>query len=159
MLAGDLIRSMTVLAYKSLESAFEEIGRDSQPAWMTAVEIIDDDTFLGAENNFNLFTVQKDSSATNEEDRLRLTHMGQFHLGQMVNVFRKGFSPFLPFPLPVPALNAAGLPLSGSLVMEQVTGPDAAIPINGTPILYGTCEGGIGLICQVHFLISAQHLG
>jgi len=27
---------------------------------MTAVEILDDDTFLGAENSFNLFTCQKD---------------------------------------------------------------------------------------------------
>lgn len=27
---------------------------------MTAVEILDDDTFLGAENSFNLFVCQKD---------------------------------------------------------------------------------------------------
>lgn len=39
---------------------------------MTAVEIIDDDTFLGAENSFNVFVCQKDSGATSEEDRQRL---------------------------------------------------------------------------------------
>ena len=36
----------------------EEIARDFNPNWMTAVEILDDDTFIGAENHFNLFTVQ-----------------------------------------------------------------------------------------------------
>jgi len=35
----------------------EEIARDFNPNWMTAVEILDDDTFIGAENHFNLFTV------------------------------------------------------------------------------------------------------
>ena len=35
----------------------EEIARDFNPNWMTAVEILDDETFIGAENHFNLFTV------------------------------------------------------------------------------------------------------
>ena len=72
ILSGDLMRSIIVLAYKQAESAIEEIARDYQPNWMTSVEIIDDDTFLGAENNFNLFTCQKDSAATTDDDRQRL---------------------------------------------------------------------------------------
>jgi DNA damage-binding protein 1 len=36
------------------------MARDYNPNWMTAVEILDDDTFLGAENSFNLFVCQKD---------------------------------------------------------------------------------------------------
>ena len=36
------------------------MARDSNPNWMSAVEILDDDTFLGAENSFNLFVCQKD---------------------------------------------------------------------------------------------------
>lgn len=43
-----------------MEGSFEEIARDHSPNWMTAVEILDDDTFLGAENSFNLFVCQKD---------------------------------------------------------------------------------------------------
>jgi hypothetical protein len=43
-----------------MEGSFEEIARDHSPNWMTAVEILDDDTFLGAENNFNMFICQKD---------------------------------------------------------------------------------------------------
>ena len=37
-----------------------QIAKDSNPNWMTAVEILDDDNFLGSENSFNLFTCQKD---------------------------------------------------------------------------------------------------
>jgi DNA damage-binding protein 1 len=37
-----------------------QISRDCNPNWMTAVQILDDDNFLGAENSFNLFTCQKD---------------------------------------------------------------------------------------------------
>lgn len=57
---------------------------------MTAVEILDDDTFLGAENSFNLFTCQKDSGSAADDDRSYLQEAGQFHLGEFVNVFRHG---------------------------------------------------------------------
>jgi DNA damage-binding protein 1 len=41
----------------------EERARDFNANWMTAVDILDDDTYLGAENSFNLFTVRKNSEA------------------------------------------------------------------------------------------------
>uniref|UniRef100_A0A672JI02 Uncharacterized protein n=1 Tax=Salarias fasciatus TaxID=181472 RepID=A0A672JI02_SALFA len=55
ILVGDLMRSVLLLAYKPMEGNFEEIARDFNPNWMSAVEILDDDNFLGAENAFNLF--------------------------------------------------------------------------------------------------------
>lgn len=61
---------------------------------MMAVEILDDETFLGCENSYNLFTVQKDSAATTEEDRRLLQDIGKFHLGESVNVFRHGMFEF-----------------------------------------------------------------
>jgi len=67
-----------------------QIARDFTPNWMSAVEIVDDDTFLGAENSFNLFTCQKDSAATTDEERLHLQEVGLYHLGEFVNVFRHG---------------------------------------------------------------------
>lgn len=60
ILVGDLMRSITLLQHKQMEGSFEEISRDYEPKWMTAVEILDDDTFLGAENGYNLFVCQKD---------------------------------------------------------------------------------------------------
>ena len=43
-----------------MEGSFEEIARDFSPNWMTSVEILDDDTFLGAENSYNIFVCQRD---------------------------------------------------------------------------------------------------
>ncbi|WAR03144.1 DDB1-like protein [Mya arenaria] len=76
ILVGDLMRSITLLLYKSMEGTFEEI--------------LDDDIFLGAENSFNLFTCHKDSAATTDEERQNLQETGLFHLGEFVNVFRHG---------------------------------------------------------------------
>ena len=36
------------------------MARDFNAKYMTAVEILDDDTYLGAENSHNLFVCQKD---------------------------------------------------------------------------------------------------
>ena len=44
ILVGDLSRSFLVLQYKTMEGSFEEIARSYDPNWMTAVEILDDDT-------------------------------------------------------------------------------------------------------------------
>lgn len=54
------MRSITLLQYKQMEGSFEEIARDYEPNYMTAIEILDDDNFLGAENSCNLFVGQKD---------------------------------------------------------------------------------------------------
>ncbi|KAF5270894.1 hypothetical protein FQR65_LT17766 [Abscondita terminalis] len=90
VLVGDLMRSMTLLQYKTMEGSFEEIARDYNPNWMTTVEILDDDVFLGAENSFNIFVCQKDSAATTDDERLQMQEVGQFHVGDMINVFRHG---------------------------------------------------------------------
>ena len=58
IVVGDLMKSVSLLAYKPEESVIEERARDYNANWMTAVDILDDDTCLGAENNFNLFTLR-----------------------------------------------------------------------------------------------------
>uniref|UniRef100_U5EVD6 DNA damage-binding protein 1 n=1 Tax=Corethrella appendiculata TaxID=1370023 RepID=U5EVD6_9DIPT len=123
ILVGDLMRSITLLQYKQMEGSFEEISRDYEPNWMTAVEILDDDNFLGAENNSNLFVCQKDSAATTDEERQQMPEVAQFHLGDMVNVFRHG-----------------------SLVMQNIG--ERTTPTQGC-ILYGTVSGAIGLVTQI----------
>ena len=42
---------------------------------MSAVEILDDDVYLGAENFYNLFTVRKNSEGATDEERGRLIVM------------------------------------------------------------------------------------
>ncbi|XP_063367200.1 DNA damage-binding protein 1 [Cydia amplana] len=122
ILVGDLMRSMTLLQYKQMEGSFEEIARDYNPNWMTAVEILDDDTFLGAENSCNLFVCQKDSAATTDEERQHMSYTGQFHVGDMVNVMR-----------------------CGSLV---ATHADTAAPVT-SPVLLATVSGAICLVVQL----------
>jgi len=123
ILVGDLIRSMAVLQYKTMEGSFEEISRSYDPNWMMAVEILDDDTFLGAENSANILVCQRDSGANNDEDRQKMSEVGRFHLGDHVNVFRHG-----------------------SLVMQNLG--DSTIPHTGS-VLIGTVLGGIGLVTQL----------
>ncbi|XP_059618303.1 DNA damage-binding protein 1 [Phlebotomus argentipes] len=123
ILVGDLMRSLTLLQYKQMEGSFEEIARDFEPNWMTAIEILDDDTFLGAENNNNLFVCQKDSAATTDEERQQMPEVALFHLGDMINVFRHG-----------------------SLVMQNVG--ENTTQTSGC-VLYGTISGAIGLVTQI----------
>merc|ERR1719323_2156892 len=90
ILVGDLVRSMTLLQYKTMEGSFEEIARDYCPNWMTAVEILDDDTFLGAENNNNLFVCQRDAGANTDEERQQMEEVGRIHLGDVINTMKHG---------------------------------------------------------------------
>ncbi|XP_030845179.1 DNA damage-binding protein 1 [Strongylocentrotus purpuratus] len=136
IVVGDLMRSITLLAYKPMEGCLEEIARDYSPNWMSAVEILDDDTFLGAENSSNLFTCQKDSAATTDEERRHLQEVGLFHLGEFVNVFRHG-----------------------SLVMQNIG--ESTIPTTGS-VLFGTVSGSVGLVTQLNeefyrFLLEVQN--
>ena len=49
-------------ATQKLNAPFEyfQIARDYDPNWMTAIEILDDELFLGAEHSYNLFVCHKD---------------------------------------------------------------------------------------------------
>jgi len=123
ILVGDLTRSIVLLQYKSMEGSFEEIANDHSANWMTAIEILDHDTFLGAENSFNIFVCQRDSAASTDEDRQQMTEVGQIHVGDMINVFRHG-----------------------SLVMENLG--DSSTQHSGS-VLYGTVQGAIGMVTSL----------
>lgn len=89
---------------------------------MTGVEILDDDTYLGAENNYNLFTVRKNSEGATDEERGRLEVVGEYHLGEFVNQFRHG-----------------------SLVMRLPDSEVGQIPT----VIFGTVNGVIGVIASL----------
>jgi DNA damage-binding protein 1 len=87
------MKSMSLLSYKQANTSdakLEEIGRDSNSNWMTAIEILDDDTFIGAENGCHLFTLKKNADAATEEDRSRLEVIGEYHVGEFINTFKHG---------------------------------------------------------------------
>jgi len=89
---------------------------------MTAVHILDDNTYLGAENAFNLFTVKRNSDCASEEYRQKLEVVGQFHMGEFVNRFRKG-----------------------SLVMQL---PESGVASAET-LIFGTVNGVIGIVASL----------
>jgi len=131
---GDMMRSVTLLLYDSEKPAFEERAQDFNPSWLTCVSMLDDDNVLAAENNFNLFTVHKNSDAATDEERMRLEVTGEYHLGDLVTSIREG-----------------------SLTMDL---PDSEVAGLQTTI-FATVGGALGVIAQVSkqqfdFLFSVQ---
>eukprot|EP01095_Lingulamoeba_sp_RSL-Kostka_P008847 TRINITY_DN3000_c0_g1_i1.p1 TRINITY_DN3000_c0_g1~~TRINITY_DN3000_c0_g1_i1.p1 ORF type:complete len:376 (+),score=118.17 TRINITY_DN3000_c0_g1_i1:2-1129(+) len=122
IIVGDLMRSMRLLKFNSLEKTIEEIARDFEPNWMNAVEVIDDDTFIGSENFNNIFTTKKNTDAISDEERGKLQVVGQYHLGEFVNRFRHG-----------------------SLVMKLPENENKHV----NTLLYGTVNGSIGIIASI----------
>jgi len=124
IIVGDLMKSISLLLFKPVENLIEEIARDYNPNWMTAVEVLDDDTYIGAENSFNLFTVKRNSDAATDEERSRLEVCGMFHLGEFVNRIRRG-----------------------SLVMKlpEINSEESEIPT----LIFGTVNGMIGVIASL----------
>lgn len=94
------------------------VARDYNPNWMTALEFLDDEIFLGAENCFNIFVCQKDEAATTDEGRSQMLQAGHIHIGDMINVFRHG-----------------------SLVMQNFA--ETSTPTRGC-VLFGTVAGALG---------------
>jgi len=123
VLVADLMKSITLLGYKPLQDAFEEIARDTTVKYMTGIEILDDDNFIGSDNSFNLFVCQKDSAAPTDEERCQMSEVGLYHLGEFVNVFRHG-----------------------SLVMHHAG--ENMIPVQGR-VLFGTTAGVVGMVAQL----------
>eukprot|EP01105_Mastigella_eilhardi_P017926 TRINITY_DN4133_c0_g1_i1.p1 TRINITY_DN4133_c0_g1~~TRINITY_DN4133_c0_g1_i1.p1 ORF type:complete len:1128 (+),score=278.84 TRINITY_DN4133_c0_g1_i1:36-3419(+) len=122
IIVGDLLKSVSLLAYHPTEGKIEEVAHDFNPSWMSAVEMLDEDTYLGAENSFNLFTLARNSEATNDEERQRLDVVGEFHLGEFVNRFRHG-----------------------SLVMKTMESETHNVPT----VLFGTVNGVIGVVASL----------
>ncbi|CAM9125233.1 unnamed protein product [Choristocarpus tenellus] len=138
IIVGDLMRSISLLVYKSLDGCIEEIARDYHANWMTAVEMIDDDVYIGAENDCNIFTVRRNAGklllllsgvldATTEEERARLELQGEFHLGEFVNKFCQGSL----------TMQATDAGLSTSVEKTLVC---------GQPLLFGTVNGMVGAV-------------
>ncbi|KAF5400819.1 DNA damage binding protein 1 [Paragonimus heterotremus] len=71
VLAGDLMRSLTLLLFRPNVNNFEAIGRHRSPRWTTCIEILDDEHFLAAEVENNLFVVSRDSPENTQEPSVR----------------------------------------------------------------------------------------
>lgn len=82
------MESVSVLMYSN--GALEQVAKDYNANWMTSVGMIDQDTYIGSETGYNLFTLKRNAGGATPEERRKLEVMGEFHLGEFVNRFRKG---------------------------------------------------------------------
>ncbi|XAR59373.1 hypothetical protein NMG60_11015195 [Bertholletia excelsa] len=122
IVVGDQMNTISLLIYKHEEGAIEERACGCNANQMSAVEIIDGDIYLGAQDNFNLFTVRKNSEGATDEEQGRLEVVGKYHLGEFVNRFRHG-----------------------SLVMRLPDSDVGQIPT----IIFATDNGVIGVIASL----------
>lgn len=89
-IVGDLMRSISLVQYYPQYETLEEVARDFNANWTTALAMLTDDVYLGGENWNNLFILRRNNKAQSEEVRCRLETVGEFHLGEMCNKFMSG---------------------------------------------------------------------
>ncbi|KAL1525255.1 hypothetical protein AB1Y20_020120 [Prymnesium parvum] len=121
ILVGDLMKSISLLQWSAISGSISEISRDCNANWMTAVAFLDDDTYLGSENALNLFVAKKNADATNDEERQRLEVVGEFHVGEFINRFRRG-----------------SLAIADSSIAQPLTN-----------LIYGTVNGVLGVVSPI----------
>ncbi|KRX70222.1 DNA damage-binding protein 1 [Trichinella sp. T6] len=130
ILVGDIQRSIAVLRYVPSESSFVEEARDYHPNWISAIEVIDNDYFMAAENSLNITVSQKDLQQQPVSESQVVKSAGRLHLGEYINVFKHG-----------------------ALSMYSYAGISSLV---SNPIMIGTAEGSILIYCQIqdsHFRV------
>jgi DNA damage-binding protein 1 len=161
VLVGDLLRSVTLLQYKAAEGSLEEVARDFNSNYMRAVEVMgDDEHFLGADDSGNIFTVRRQSDAATDEMRSKMEPQGGFHVGDHINVFRRGSLNSQPAEQEGTAAStnsssssssSSKAASSASPVKVAAAGGLAAVAGPGSvSILFGTISGAIGTIITLN---------
>jgi len=171
---GDLTKSVSMLRYSKSDAALVEIARDPSTNWTTAVACTSEDRVVACESSFNLYSLHRDTGALTDEERGHLALTGTFHLGDQVNVFRKGSLVMLPPDLTAdaPDADAAAASAASSSSSSSAAAPGAAsadaasaapdarsllVDVPRPQLLYGTVSGAIGAVLSLpasyfHFL-------
>jgi DNA damage-binding protein 1 len=151
-ITGDLMRSIQLVQYYPQHEALEEIARDFFTNWTTAIEMLTDDVYLGAENWNNLFVLRRNTKSQSEEVRCRLDTIGEFHLGEMCNKFMKG-SLVMPHSSSS-STNARNSSRRGG----AVTSPTKKKSYDGTPSKTGGQSGAATRVRRPAVIIGSQTL-
>ena len=151
-IVGDLMRSIGLVQYYPEHSTLEEVARDFNPNWTTAIEMLTEDVYLGAENWGNFFCLRRNKAATSEEVRFRLDSIGEFNLSEMCNKFMRG-SLVMPVSTSTTAnssrrqLRPSSSPQKGKdgkmSVASRTVRPAV---VTGSQTLFGTTDGTLGVV-------------
>lgn len=148
-IVGDLMRSISLVEYMPKHNVIEELARDYNANFCTAIEMLTSAIYLGSEGFNNLFILRHNVNASSEEARVRLDTVGEYHLGEMPNKFMGG-SLIMP--------NQQGFSLgdsSGSFISEDVNSSPVKVSFDqqrkvevrvGSQTLFATVDGTIGSI-------------
>ena len=129
---GDILQSVTMIEFDTEKTKLVEVARDFTCNYMRAIEIIGDSTFVGAEDNCNIFFLHHDAHG---KDSSRLDICGEFHVGEAINVFQHGT-------------------LSNRPMEQSSTDDESAdhLKLTGSvnqSVLFGTVSGAIGTILGI----------
>lgn len=152
IIVGDLIKSISLLIYKQIDGTIEEIARDYNPSYLSSIDILDDDTFIGSDNSFNLFTVKKNSETASDEERRKLEVIGQYHLGEFINRFRRGSLVMKlneTYDTNASNNNSSSSSNNNNNSSSNNTGNSAAPGSSIDTLLYATTSGSIGVIATI----------
>lgn len=136
---GDILQSITMLRFNEESAKLEEIARDFSCNYMRSIEIIDENTFVAAEDNENIFFAHRDASSKASESG-RLEICGEFHVGELINVFQHG------------TLSNRPLVDGNALVAGSSDDQHPLVNFTGSKnqsILFGTVSGTIGTILSI----------
>jgi len=146
-IVGDLMRSIAVLRFYPKYQSLEEVARDFNQNWTTAIEMLSDNIYLGGENFCNLFVLRRNPSSKSEEVRCRLDTIGLFNLGEMPNKFMSGT-----LVMPSSSYNNSSdledrssvvSDFGGKVTQGRICKPKIKI---GSKTLFGTVDGTLGTI-------------
>lgn len=149
ILVGDLMRSASLLQFNPQGPGLEEVARDTESAWLTAVEMLGEELFLCADASHNLYTLARGTGASKlqspsparprggggctgllPEDlfRSKLERVGRMYSGEFVNRMRRAA-------LAQPVAAAGGGEAGNLAPVEQV--------------VWASTDGAIGLIASL----------
>ncbi len=155
LVVGDIMRSMTVLEFKSDNNTLVEIARDFNSVYTRGVDIIDDNNFLGSDENGNIFVMKRNTTSAVSEERSRLEMQSGYHIGDFVNSFCRGTLTSHPQKNIKKSDNDMSTiePVKSNGIDDN--GESAAVIRNvldgntSTSFLYGTVSGSIGSIITI----------
>lgn len=150
-IVGDLMRSVSLVQYFPEHQILDEIARDFNANWTTAVEMLTDDIYLAAEHWCNLYCLRRNKMATSEEVRGRLDIVGEYHLGEMCNKFMSGS---LVMPISTSSglgkqsaqAQQHGMKKAGGETTSNTRGARRPTVVTGSQTLFGTVDGSLGVI-------------
>jgi len=143
-IVGDIMRSISVMKYYPEYKTLEEVARDFNQNCVTAIEMLTDDIYLGAEDFCNIFALRRNPHSPEEEIRCRLDTVGVFNLGEFVNKFLRGS---LVMAASFGSSSEVHVSTADSMEEESSKSENRKLTLGiGSQTLYATVEGSIGSI-------------